>query len=307
MTKHKGINPTFEKYLVATIGCIIYSLGVDLFLSPNGISSGGFTGIALIVEYLINTYAPGFKYFSTGIFLLIINIPVFIVGAIYFGKHFAVSTIYSTVLSSLLMAVFEKLLENVVPLTDNTLIAAVAGGALFALGLGLIFKVGSSTAGTDIIIKLLKRKFRHIKTGQISVTVDIVIVVIAAICRWDLAVGFEQGIYSAISLVVFMFVFDYVLYGGNTATLVYIVPSGEDSTNLCSMLMQEIDTGATYIDGYGAYSGDRKKVIMCVCKKTSYPHLRDIVRREDPKAFIIVSSAKEVFGEGYRDNNEEDI
>lgn len=295
MEKKKIALNILKRYSIASLGCILYALGVELFLSPNGIATGGVTGISLIIEHLTGIGA--------GVFVLVINIPVFILGAVFFGRNFAISTIYSTVLSAVLMEVFDFLLVDVVPITESPLIAAIAGGVLFGAGMGLVFRMGSSTGGTDIIVKILRRKFRQLKTGEISLCVDIIIVTASAIVYRD----FEQGFYSAVSLITFMLTFDLVLYGGNSAKLVYIVPSRKDSDVMCETIMKEINTGATFLRGRGAYTGDDKDVIMCVCKNVSYPKLRDVVRREDPKAFMIVTSAREIYGEGYADPNAEEL
>ncbi len=302
MEKKKIVLDVLKRYLIVTVGCVIYALGVELFLSANDIATGGVTGISLIISH--------FTSIGSGTLILIINIPVFILGAIFFGKNFAISTVYSTALSSVLMELFDRLFADILPITNNQLIAAVAGGVLFGTGMGLIFRMGSSTGGTDIIVKILRRKFRQLKTGEISLCVDITIVtasVIAHTFETGFAAAFEQGFYSAASLITFMLIFDLVLYGGNSAKLVYIVPSRQDADAMCATIMKEIDTGATFLQGRGAYTGDEKQVIMCVCKNTSYPKLRDVVRREDPKAFMIVSSAREIYGEGYADPNAEEL
>ncbi len=296
--KHMNKKTVFDilkRYSIATLGCVIYSLGVSLFLSPNNIFTGGVTGIALIIQHVSG--------WGAGLLIVIINIPMFILGAVFFGRNFTVSTLYSTLLSSFLIEVFDRLFADFLPLTESPLVAGVAGGVLFGAGVGLIFRVGSSTGGTDIIVKALRRRFRQLKTGEISLAVDIVIVSVGAIVYRN----FEQGFWSATSLIAFMLMFDLVLYGGNSAKLIYIVPSMKDPTELCNTLMSEINTGATYLTGRGAYSGDDKQVILCVCRSGSYPKLRDVVRREDPKAFMIVSSAREIYGEGYTDPNAEEL
>ncbi len=293
--KNKKVLDFIKRYVIITIGCVIYSLGVELFLGPNNIATGGVTGIALLIEHL----AP----LGAGVWVLILNVPMFILGAISFGKQFLASSLYSTALSSVLMEIFGVLLKNYVPITQNTMIAAISGGLLFGVGVALIFRMGSSTGGTDVLVKVLRKKFRHIRTGELAIAIDIVIVLTSSIVYND----FETGFYSAISLIVFMVAFDFVLYGGNSAKMIYIVPSIEDSSQICNCIMKELDTGATYISGKGAYTGNDKDIIMCVCKSSLYPKLRDIVHREDAKAFIIVSSAREIYGEGYKDPNAEEL
>ncbi|MCI8370638.1 MAG: YitT family protein [Clostridia bacterium] len=291
-----------KRYGVMTLGCIIYSLGVALFLDASNLASGGVTGIAIILNYVIRMGTDGYD-LNTGIIIIIINIPLFILGAVFFGKYFIISTVYATVLSSLLIWVWDLAFQNFLPITENLLLAGLVGGAMFGLGLGLIFRTGSSTGGTDIIVKILRKKFRYIRTGMISLTIDAGIVALSAIVYKDI----ELACYTAISIIVFTSTFDWVLYGGNSAKLIYIISSDEKSKEICDRLLKELDVGATFVDGEGAYTGDQKRIIMCAIKNFLYPRLRDIVKSIDPKAFVIVSSAKEIYGEGYKDHFDDEL
>ncbi len=291
-----------KRYGVMTLGCIIYSLGVALFLDASNLASGGVTGIAIILNYVIRMGTDGYD-LNTGIIIIIINIPLFILGAVFFGKYFIISTVYATVLSSLLIWVWDLAFQNFLPITENLLLAGLVGGAMFGLGLGLIFRTGSSTGGTDIIVKILRKKFRYIRTGMISLTIDAGIVALSAIVYKDI----ELACYTAISIIVFTSTFDWVLYGGNSAKLIYIISSDEKSKEICDRLLKELDVDATFVDGEGAYTGDQKRIIMCAIKNFLYPRLRDIVKSIDPKAFVIVSSAKEIYGEGYKDHFDDEL
>ncbi|MDE7330023.1 MAG: YitT family protein, partial [Clostridia bacterium] len=289
-------------YAIITLGCVIYSLGVSLFLDANKLASGGVTGIAIIIHEIISGLSGGFD-LDTGIIIVILNVPLFILGAIFVGKKFIISTVYSTVLSSALIWVWNVIFAQYLPFTDNLLISALVGGFLFGLGLGLIFRQGSSTGGTDIIVKMLRKKFRYIRTGVISLTIDVVIVCASAAVFRD----FELACYTIISIVVFTTVFDWVLYGGSSAKLIYIITDEEHAQMICDRLLKEIDSGATLLDGKGAYTGDSKRIVMCAAKNFMYPKLRDIVKSVDPNAFTIVSSAKEIYGEGYKNHTDEDL
>lgn len=284
-----------KKYAVAALGCVIYSLGVALFLDANNIAAGGVTGIAIVLNFLTG--------FDTGLLILIINVPLFVLGFFFFGKYFTLSTIFSTVLSSLLIELWNYTLAAYIPFTENLLISSLIGGALFGAGLGLIFRAGSSTGGTDIIVKILRKKFRYIQTGVISMAIDICIVCASAFVYRN----FELLCYTVISIVVFTLLFDWVLYGGSSAKLIYIISADEKSREICDRILKELDVGATYVDGEGAYTGDEKRIILCAVKSFLYPKLRDIVREVDAHAFMIVSSAKEIYGEGYKDHNDEDL
>ena len=306
-TKKAKVFDFILKYCVITLGGLSYSLGVALFLDANNFASGGVTGISIIISYVIEQ-TTGFD-LSSGIIILILNVPLFILGAIYFGKKFALSTVYSTVISSALIWLWTFLLKDSLPFTDNLLLSALVGGALFGLGLGIIFRMGSSTGGTDIVVKILRTKFRYIPTGMISLSVDLTIVLTSALVYWTFGMQdfFEITCYTTISIVVFTLMFDWVLYGGNSAKLVYIISDNDKANTVCDRILKELDIGATYVDGKGAFTGNDKRIILCAVKRLYFPKLRDIVKAVDPNAFLIVTSAKEIYGEGYKDHFDDEI
>ena len=283
------------QYAIITVGCIVFSLGVSLFLDANEIASGGVTGISIIINYLTG--------FNTGYLIIIINVPMFILGFIFFGWRFTLSTMYSTIVSALFIELWNFALAEYIPITNESLIAAVLGGALFGIGLGIIFRMGSTTGGTDILVKILRKKFRYIPTGIISLIIDFIIIMVSAIIYKN----FELTCYTIIAIVITALAFDWVLYGGNSAKLIYIITTHDKSAEMSEKILKELDVGATFVDGKGAYTGKDKRIIMCAIKNTLYPKLRDIVRNIDPHAFTIVSSAKEIYGEGYRNPHDDDI
>lgn len=286
-----------KKCAMILSGCIIYSLGVALFLDPGAIASGGVTGIAIIVNYVTGDLI------GTGWIILIINVPLFIIGAIFFGRNFIISTVIATGLSSGLIELWAYTVAPHMPEMENSLIPAVVGGGLFGGGLALIFRAGSTTGGTDIIVKLLRKKFRHMKTGVISMVIDMIIVAVSGIIYRDV----ELLILTALSIIVFTAVFDRVLYGGNPAMLVHIVTTADKVQPICDGILKELDSSATILDGKGAYSGDDKVVVMCVIKNFLYPRLKDIIKTHDSTAFTVVTSAKEIYGEGYKAHDSEEL
>lgn len=304
MTKKQRILNFFKRYLIITAGCIIYALGVSLYLDSNKIASGGVSGLAIILSHITPLK-------MTGVWIVILNVPLFILGAVAFGKRFIFSTLYSTVVSSLLMELFtfivsilpEKVMQYL-PLTENIVIAGVIGGALMGLGIGIVFKMGSTTGGTDILVKYLRRKFRYIKTGVISLIIDLIIITISYFV-------FEHSLYltfyTALSLVATTVALDLVLYGTESAKLVYIITDGEHAPLICEKILGELDISATCIDGEGAYTGNERRIVMCAIKKMQYPRLCDYIHEIDPRAFTIVTSAKEIYGEGYKDHKDGEL
>ena len=221
-----------------------------------------------------------------------------IIGVIKFGFRFLLSSIYAVAVSS---AAMEILGRTVGAVTDDKLLAAVAGGALQAIGIGIVFRAGATTGGTDIIVRVLRQKFRYLKTGTFFLFVDGIIIVISGIVFKNINVA----LYAALSLTVYMAVFNSVLYGGDSARLVYIISPAKDK--IAERIMSELDAGATVLDGKGAYTGQKKEVLMVVLRMRSLPEARDIVREEDKKAFMIVTRATSVFGEGFKSHDEEDL
>lgn len=297
-SKRKIALNILKQYAVITLGCIIYSLGISLFVTPADLSAGGMTGISII----LSTFIP----LHQGIILVILNVPMLILGLVFFGWKFLISTGYATVGSSLLMTLWTYVIgDKIYKLANNNiLVGAVAGGVLFGVGMGLIFRMGASTAGTDVIVKLLRKKFRHLKTGMISLITDMIIVSSSLFVN---GYNIEKLFYTALSTVVFTLMFDWVLYGGNSAKTVFIITAKDKCKQIVDRILKEVDTGATIVDAKGAYTNEEKVMLMCVVKPFLYPRLRDVVREEDKKAFMIVSSAKEIYGEGYQNPDAEEL
>lgn len=299
-SKKKIALGVLRQYAIILLGCIIYSLGISMFVTPAKLSAGGMTGISII----LSTFIP----IDQGILLIILNVPMLILGLIFFGWKFLVSTGFATVVSSLLMTLWTYLFNTVAPIlplaNGDLIVNAVTGGALFGVGMALIFRMGASTAGTDVIVKILRKKFRHIKTGMISLVTDMTIVTCSLFVNgYDV----EKLFYTALSTVVFTLMFDWVLYGGNSAKTVFIITVKDKYEQILERILKEVDTGATMLDAKGAYTKEDKVMLVCVVKPFLYPRLRDVVREEDKKAFMIVSSAKEIYGEGYKNQDEAEL
>lgn len=269
-------------YVIITIASFIYAVAVSLLLDPNDLAPGGVTGIAIILNRVVGV--------ETGSLFLLINIPILLLGMWKFGLRFLLSTIYCTVLTS----VFTNLLAPLGVLTREPLLAALAGGALTAVALGWVFKTGATTGGTDVIIKLLRLKFPHLKTGVLFMITDFVIVTVSALVFRDV----DKALFAGIAAFVTSFLLDVVLYGRDGAKLIYII--SDHSERITARILEELDIGVTYVHGEGAYSGKDKKVIMCVIRKQLAPRAEEIVKEEDHQAFMIVTSAAEIYGEGYK-------
>ena len=279
----KKIGKKVLGYVLMTLACFCYAVGISLFVEPNNIASGGVTGIAII----LNKAESG----STGIWFFVINIPILLIGMWKFGFKFLMSTVYCTTIIS----VFTDLLSRYgSPLTSDVLVATIAGGMLTAIGMGGVFKAGATTGGMDIVVKLCKLKFPYMKTGSLFLIMDFLVVLASAFVFQDI----DRAFYSAMEVFVTSTLLDLVLYGKDGAKLIYII--SDKSEKIAARLLDELNIGVTYMEGQGAYSGKEKKVIMCVTRKQMAPRAEEIVKEEDPNTFMIVSSASEIYGEGYK-------
>ena len=276
--ERKSVKRRILDYVIITIAAFLYSVAVSFFLDPNSLAPGGVTGIAIILNRLTGL--------ATGTWLLIINIPILAIGTWKFGLRFIMSTMYCTAMTSL----FVNLLAPIGAVTADPFLAALVGGSLMAVGLGLVFKAGATTGGTDIIVKLLRLKFPHLKTGSLFLITDAIIVTMSAFVFKDIDVALYAGVVVVINSVLL----DVVLYGRDGAKLMFIISDKYDA--ITKRLLEDLDIGATHISGSGAYSGKSKNVIMCVIKKQLSPKAEEIVREEDPASFLIVTGATEIFG-----------
>ena len=278
-------------FLLMTFGAVIYGVGVVLFFDSNNIAPGGVSGISIILDKTVGIM-------STGTWSFVINIPILLLGAFKFGGRFIFSTVYTVTLSSLVMDTAARL--NIV-LTDDVLLAAIFGALLTGGGIGLVFRSGATTGGSDIIIRILRTKYRHISTGSLFFGIDCAIIAISAIAFGNVS----SALYAAVASFLQTRIINTVLYGTDSARLVYII--SEKSDAISRKLLLDIETGVTILDGHGAYTNSEKEVIMCVLPPKNLPKAKDIVRCEDEEAFLVVTSATSVFGEGYKKNNEEEI
>ena len=283
-----------QNYLIMTVGAIIYGAAIAIFLDPNQLAPGGVSGLSII----LNTILP----IGTGVWILIFNIPLMIAALIVFKFKFLAGTLYATFLSSAVIEIIDRAFSHLIPdMSDHMLIAALMGGACLAIGIGLVFRGGGSTGGFDIVVKLLRRKFRHMKTGGLYLMLDCSIIVLSAIVFHDVLVA----MYAVVTVIVNSTLLDVVLYGKDNAKMIYIISDHPETVS--SRLMQEVETGVTMLYGEGAYTKKGKKVLMCVVRNQQYPMVRDVVKQEDKNAFLIVTKATEIFGEGYKSQYAEDL
>lgn len=271
-----------KKYFVITLAAILFGMGISLFIDPNNLAPGGVSGLSIILSRLIPV--------QPGTLFLVLNLPIMVLGVWKFGVKFIVSTLYAT----LMVSTATNLFENWEPFTKNPLLGAVFGGCLVAIGIGWVLRVGATTGGTDIIVKCMKLRKPYIKTGTIFLTVDAVIIGIGGIVFGNV----ETVLYSVISAAVTSRVLDIVLYGRDEAKMIYIISNSADM--ITERILKELDIGVTHLSGTGAYKKEEKQIILCVVRKQNAYKVEEIVKEEDSSAFMIISSATEIYGEGYK-------
>ena len=279
----KSVRQKMKRIVMMTIGAMLYAAAIGMFLDPNSLAPGGVTGISIILSRLIPV--------ETGTLILLFNIPILILGTWKFGFRFIVSTIYCIMIISPMTNFFTAKFGA---LTEDPFLAGLAGGALLAVGMGTVFRAKATTGGIDIIVKIIRTKMPHLKTNNLFLLMDAVVVTCSALVFKDI----DKALYAGMTVIITSLVMDIVLYGKDEAKLIHII--SDKSEEITKRLLDDLEIGVTYVRGEGAYSGKEKKVIMCVVKKQISPKVEDIIKEEDPMAFMIVSSAMEIYGEGYK-------
>ncbi len=271
-------------YLVITVASAIYALGFDWCYAPNQIGFGGITGLAQV----INAAVP---VLSIGVLVIILNIPLFFLGWRLLGGHLLLSSLYAMFISS----VFVDLMAAFITFKPmDPMLAAIFGGILVGLSLGLIFLQGATTGGTDLAARLLKLRLSWLPMGKLLMGVDLVVIAAAAVAFGNLS----SALYGVVSLYISTVVMDMVLYGMDSAKVAYIISQRPE--DISKGIFREMDRGVTILHGEGAYSGEEKRVLMCAFKQRQIVPLKHLVKEIDPTAFLIVCDAHEVLGDGFR-------
>ena len=249
---------------------------------PNEMNAGGISGLAQVfVEVL------GFG--SVGTLSIMINLPLFVLGGIKIGKRFFIGSLLGMVLSSLLIDAFALL-----PVIEmEPLISVLYGGVICGLGLGVVFVSGTSTGGSDILIRLLKLKYRNVPIGQISLCFDAVVVVLTGLVFQDIS----KALYTGIAVFITSHVVDAVVYRFDYSKVALIISSEYEA--IAQAIGKELYRGATFLHGEGTYHHNQTKVVLTAVKKQQLAELKELVIRIDPKAFIIVQEAHQVLGDGF--------
>lgn len=286
--KRKAILSTAADVLFWIIGTFLYSFAVQVFIAPNALAAGGVTGIATTVNYLVPAI-------PSGILIFAINIPLFIISWIVFGKQFILRTIIATAINS----VFVDIIPTFVPsYGGEKLLCAIFGGLLCGIGLGIVFRHGATTGGMDIATRLVRLKLPHISTGTMTLLLDLCVVLFAGLCYRSV----DSILYSVIVIFMSGKAMDSVIAGMGHGRMLMIV--SDHPKEITADITKETGRGVSLLPVEGGFTGEEKKMLLCVVRAHEVAKIRKIVKRYDEKPFIIITESGEVLGLGFKDLNE---
>ncbi|MFA6878533.1 MAG: YitT family protein [Fusobacterium sp.] len=271
----------FKDVLLMTVGAFIYAFGINYFFVGNNFADGGVTGVSIILHYLFN--------FDIGITYAVINIPLIIIGYKFIGREFILKTLYGTVATSIAFKVFSGYLGPM----DDKFMAAVFGGMLGGVGLGIMFASGGSSGGTDIIVKILN-KFWDISVGKGFLAIDLIV-----LSALGLLFGKEIFMYTLVGIYISTKIIDKIQEGFSKAKSITII--SKKSLEIRDRIMKEVERGTTIIPVKGGYTYEPKEMIKCIVSIYDISTVKRIVRTSDNKAFMYITDVSEVLGEGFKE------
>jgi uncharacterized membrane-anchored protein YitT (DUF2179 family) len=278
------------EYLGMAIGSALMAFSLHFFLEPNTIAPGGVTGLAVVIQRM-----TGIPMDLTN---LAINIPLFIVGIIILGKAFGAKTAFATLMLSVFLRVFVIYFGTDVTLTTDILLAAVYGGVSMGVGLGLIFRLGGTSGGTDLGGAILNHYFPSISIAKLMMVLDLIIVSIAGIVDRRI----ETALYSIIALYIVVKLTDFIVEDLSYSKAFHIISN--EPVKISERIISELGRGVTALEAKGMYTGLHRNVLLCVVSRAEVVKLKKLVYEIDPTAFIMVSTIHEVLGEGFKEVHE---
>lgn len=284
--RRKNLRRWVIDIILIIIGSTSYAAGMHCFTAPNSIAPGGVGGMSTLLNYVTGV--------DISIWYGLINVPLIIVGFIFLGKKMMFKTFLSVAVTTFMTdygLFWLPVYEN-----GEKLLAALSGGLFFGFGLGIVYFREGTTGGTDIINKLINRKFPHLSLGAIMLGTDAVIIA-ASMLVFD---SFDAGLYAIISIFISSKIMDMILYGSYEGKMLLIFSTKYDE--ISEYVMKKLNRGVTWLNATGAYSKKNMQVICCAVHKSEYSKIKRKVKEIDPRAFIIISSVGEVLGEGFREN-----
>lgn len=279
-------------WLFATVlGGMVFALGFDLFLMPHGLNAGGVTGLAMVIGHVLKIDS------WVGTISIAINLPLFLLAGVKIGKKFFVGSLLGMAVSSVAIDLFALI---PVPQTD-VYISIIYGGLLCGLGIGMVFAAGTSTGGSDIVVRLLKLRFRNVPVGTISLVLDLTVAVLTGLVFGNI----ENTLYTGVAVFLSTKVMDVVIYRFDYSKVVLIIT--REYEKVAQIISDKLGRGATYLRGQGTYTGEETKVVLTAIKRQQLAELKDSVTQIDPNAFIIVQEAHQVLGDGFARHSKDSL
>ena len=287
-------------FMLITLGSFITGVSISIFMVPYKIAPGGVSGLATVIFYLSGGRFP------VGITMLALNIPLFVMGAKFIGRKFVFRSLYGAISLSLIIDAIEPLAGMLIKNYLNTtqtgngsnlpdlLLYALFGGVIMGVGLGIVFRAGATTGGTDLAARIVNHSFPKLTMGQALLIIDTSVIIVATV----FFNSFQLGLYAIVTLYVSSKIIDAMLEGVSFARAVFII--SDHSDNIAASIMAGLDRGVTALKGTGMYTGNDKQVLLCVLHRGQIPQLKKIVNDVDDKAFIILADIREVLGEGFK-------
>jgi uncharacterized membrane-anchored protein YitT (DUF2179 family) len=270
----------FREYVGVLLGTAVIAAAFNMFLIPNRIAAGGISGLGVILFFLMGI--------PVGLTIFLLNLPLFVLGARFFGFRFVVRGLFGAIALSILV----ELLSPLPVVTNDLLLASIFGGILMGVGVALIFRARGSTGGTVLAAQLLTKLFGF-SIGQSLLGADFLVVALAAV-----VFNLELGMYALISLFVTSRVIDLVQEGIRSSKAALII--SQKSDEIAQKILYELKRGATIFVGKGAYTRSQRDMVLTVVTQSEVPRLKAMVHEVDDKAFVIVGNANEVLGEGFK-------
>ena len=264
------------------LGSLLFSLGFDLFLLPHELNAGGVSGLSMVIHKLL-------PFVSVGVIQIIINLPLFLFGGLKIGKKFFVGSLLGMATSSLFIDLFAAL---PVPQTEP-LLGLIYGSLLCGAGIGVVFAGGTSTGGSDILVRLLKLRFRNVPVGQIGMCIDLAVAVLTGLVFGDVT----KTLYTGVTVFLTTKIMDAVIYRFDYSKVALIVTAKYEE--VAKTVGEKLSRGTTYLYGEGAYTGKQTKVVLTAIKRQQLAELKELVTDIDPNAFIILQEAHQVLGDGF--------
>ena len=264
------------------VGCALFALGFNLFLEPNGLNAGGISGISMLFVHLTSVG-------SVGLITALVNLPLFALAGMKIGRKFFFLSLLGMICNSLFIDLFALLPR---PETEP-LMGALYGGALCGLGLGAVFSTGGSTGGSDIIVRLLKRKWSGVPIGSINIAFDFAVVSLTGLVFQNMS----QALYCGVAIFISGKVVDAVVYSFDYSKVALII--SREYEQIARQIGEELGRGVTFLYGEGSFTHTETKVVLTAVRRQQLADLKRIVTQVDPNAFIIVQEAHQVLGDGF--------